>query len=161
MRPNYGLISPSRECIRGDSPQLQDPPWDPSHTVGPNGNFLFPIPPAGTGQFTCWGRGTGQGWVAAQEPRSELPPVPVSPPPHSILEGTLWKVIFLSVFGFLFFLIFTFVFLPSQFKRKNNSHPTICSSIILSSLQIFRAPKQFVSVLFPLCCFPCVSFLHF
>lgn len=57
MRPKYGLVSPSRECTRGDSQQLQDPPWDPSHTVGPNGNFLFPIPPAGTGQLTCQGRG--------------------------------------------------------------------------------------------------------
>ena len=105
-------------------------PRDPSHRVVQMGMSYLPSTPGGTALFSWGGRGNRSGWAVAQEPRTTSPPTPrLFLHRHSLLEGRLRKVTFLFAFGFAFFFIFTVVFLPSLFKRRNNSHPTICSSI--------------------------------
>lgn len=129
ISPSMATSPQERVHLRGlmAAPSL---PRDPSHRVVQMGMSYLPSTPGGTALFSWGGRGNRSGWAVAQEPRTTSPPTPrLFLHRHSLLEGRLRKVTFLFAFGFAFFFIFTVVFLPSLFKRRNNSHPTICSSI--------------------------------
>lgn len=101
----------------------------------------------------------GLEWKVAPNPKPPLPSDScLSTSLNSILEAKLEKLFPLCLWGFYPFI---FNILPSLLKRKNNNHPIISFSMILSTLQIFQVPKHFASILFPLFSSPCVSFFHF
>ena len=134
--PKHGHQPPGEGASEGlmAAPSL---PRDPSHRAVQMGMSYLPSTPGGTALFSWGGGGNRSGWAVAQEPRTTSPPTPrLFLHRHSLLEGRLRKVTFLFAFGFAFFFIFTVVFLPSLFKRRNNSHPTNPLFSYLS-LQIF------------------------
>lgn len=136
IRPSMATSPQERVHLRGlmAAPSL---PRDPSHRAVQMGMSYLPSTPGGTALFSWGGGGNRSGWAVAQEPRTTSPPTPrLFLHRHSLLEGRLRKVTFLFAFGFAFFFIFTVVFLPSLFKRRNNSHPTNPLFSYLS-LQIF------------------------
>ena len=129
ISPSMATSPQERVHLRGltAAPSL---PRDPSHRVVQMGMSYLPSTPGGTALFSWGGGGNRSGWAVAQEPWTTWPPTPrLFLHQHSLLEGRLRKVTFLFAFGFAFFFIFTVVFLPSLFKRRNKSHPTIRSSV--------------------------------